>query len=110
MDNVNLALAEKLLLIAQSLSTASDTLYSQNHPPLPLPSGARVYSGDVENRNSSGSFLAFELFNYSSPLFFFPPHLVVLLSLWGNEKPVSFENQTEKSCPNALTALTSLSE
>lgn len=30
MDNVNLALAE-LLLIAQSLSTASDALYSQNH-------------------------------------------------------------------------------
>lgn len=31
MDSVNLALAEMLLLIAQSLSAASDTLYSQNH-------------------------------------------------------------------------------
>lgn len=33
MDRVNLALAEMLLLIAQSLSAASDTLYSQNYHP-----------------------------------------------------------------------------
>lgn len=33
MDSVNLALAEMLLLIAQSLSAASDTLSSQNYHP-----------------------------------------------------------------------------
>lgn len=88
MDDINLALSMKLLLIAQSLSAASDTLYSLNHHPYHFhqaPSWVVIWKGSQQ-----WLFPAFEL-TITPPLFFFSSSLGSFIKSLGKWKPVSLK-------------------
>ena len=74
MDNINLALAEKLLLIAQSLSTASDSLYSQNRHPYYFHQVAEFMVVMWKTEMAVALFLLLN-FAITPPLFFFSSSL-----------------------------------
>lgn len=108
MVNTNLVLVGGLPLIGQSLSASSGNLYTQNSHPSHFYQVPGFTEMMWKIERAVASFLLENFTNYCS--FFLSPHLVVTLSLWGNEKPVFFENQIGKVFSNVLTVLLALSE